>query len=286
MSKTYEALKRAEAARSEAVRQDTTRLAAAVEAGAAPAASAEAILERGARVAPEASAPIGDPGNLGQQGFDIGSEFGLLTGADEYFEVRRSLRSAAIGVELKTILVVSSLHGEGASTVVCQFARAMADGGRCHVLLSDLNMRTPSLRRLMRVLGQKGFMNVVADDEPLDNVIQASNVEGVSVITAGSGRYGAIEILDTDKAPSVVNGLAEAADLVFADAPPVTLYPDARALAPLFDGVVLVVEADTTPVSVATRSCQILRDAGANILGVVLNKRKDYIPEVVNRLVG
>jgi len=278
MSKTYEALKRAEAARAETARQEAADLAAAVEAatpqGASPAAG----------VAPEAGPSAYLPGMA--ESLDIGSELGLLSGADEYFEVRRSLRSAAVGVELKTILVVSSLHGEGASTVVCQFARAMSDGARAQVLLADLNMRTPSLRRLMRVKGREGFMNVVADEKPLKDVVQTASVEGVSVLTAGSGRYGAIEILDRNTAPGVVNSLAETADLVFADAPPVTLYPDARALAPLFDGVILVVEADTTPVSVATRSCQILRDAGANILGVVLNKRRDYIPDVIDRLVG
>lgn len=272
MSKTYEALKRAEAARADAAKEEAGRLAAAVEGSAAEAGGAD----------PGQTAYLPGMG----EGFDLGSELGLLSGADEYFEVRRSLRSAAIGAELKTVLVVSSLHGEGASTVVCQFARAMADGERARVLLADLNMRTPSLRRLMRVKGREGFMNVVADNVALEDVVQAAGVDGVSVLTAGSGRYGAIEILDRNTAPGVVNSLAEAADLVFADAPPVTLYPDARALAPLFDGVILVVEADTTPVSVATRSCQILRDAGANILGVVLNKRRDYIPDVIDRLVG
>ncbi len=282
MSKTYEALKRAEAAREEAARLElaTETGTARGTAGGGGAVEAAAVAGAGRESATAAYLPGIE------EGFDIGSELGLLSGADEYFEARRSLRSAAIGVELKTILVVSSLHGEGASTVVCQFARAMADGARAHVLLADLNMRTPSLRRLMRVSGREGFMNVVADQVHLKDVVQKTNVEGVSVLTAGSGRYSAIEILDRNTAPGVVNGLAETADLVFADAPPVTLYPDARALAPLFDGVILVVEADTTPVSVATRSCQILRDAGANILGVVLNKRRDYIPDVIDRLVG
>jgi Mrp family chromosome partitioning ATPase len=66
----------------------------------------------------------------------------------------------------------------------------------------------------------------------------------------------------------------------------VTLYPDARALAPLVDGVILVVEADVTPVAVANRAVELIRDTGANLLGVVLNKRRDYIPDRVLQLVG
>ena len=76
------------------------------------------------------------------------------------------------------------------------------------------------------------------------------------------------------------------ADVTLIDAPPITLYPDARAIAPLVDGVILVVEADSTPVSVAARATEILRESGANILGVVLNKTRQYIPERFSALIG
>ena len=83
-----------------------------------------------------------------------------------------------------------------------------------------------------------------------------------------------------------IEGLARLADVILIDAPPITLYPDARAIAPLVDGVILVVEADSTPVSVAARATEILRESGANILGVVLNKTRQYIPERFSALIG
>ncbi len=243
MSKTYEALKRAEAARTKA--------------------------------------KVPDEG-----GFDHGHHVAPLQGADEYFEVRRSLRAAAVEAPLRTLMMVSALHGEGTSTVACQFAKAMSNGGRSAVLLADLNMRTPSLRRLTKAKEQAGFINVVTESMEIEKAVQPTDTEGVSVLTAGNGATEAIDVLDTSHPNEVIGRLTELAETVIVDTPPVTLYPDARALAPSFDGVILVLEADVTPVSVASRASQILRDAGANVIGVVLNKKRTHIPEAVSRLIG
>jgi capsular exopolysaccharide synthesis family protein len=209
-----------------------------------------------------------------------------VNGTDDYYELRRRLFGSAVGDTIKTVLVVSSLHGEGASGVCCLLAKAMSDRGRSKVLLVDLNLRTPSLWRQMNVGGHEGFVNMVAEGKSVADVVQTTESGGVRVITAGSGRLNAIDVIDSERTIDLVGGMSQHADIVFIDAPPVTLYPDSRALAPLVDGVVLVVEADVTPVSVANRAAQMIRETGANLIGVVLNKRRDYIPDRIARLVG
>lgn len=243
MSKTYEALKRAEALRAQ---------------------------ERAAQTFDVEHAAPSSP----------------LHGADDYYELRRALLGSAVGDTVRSVLVVSSLHGEGTSSVVCLLARAIVGGARTRALLVDINLRTPALWRLMNVSGQAGFMNVIAEDKRLDEVIQPTDMEGVAIVTAGNGRLSAVDVIDNPRTPEVVEGFARLADVTFIDAPPVTLYPDARALAPLVDGVILVIEADSTPVTVAARATEILRESGANILGVVLNKTRQYIPERFSAVIG
>jgi len=165
-------------------------------------------------------------------------------------------------------------------------AKAMADRGRSHVLLVDLNLRTPSLWRLMDAKGRDGFTSLVAESRAIDEVKQQTATEGLDLITAGNGYVDAIDVIDNARTLEVVSDLGRHADAVFIDVAPVTLYPDARALAPLVDGVLLVVEADVTPVSVANRAVELIRETGANLLGVVLNKRRDYIPERLLQLIG
>jgi capsular exopolysaccharide synthesis family protein len=246
MSKTYEALKRAEALR--ARQQESTS---------APGPSYEA---------PLADLPV--------------------SGADDFYELRRRLIGSAVGDAIKTVLVVSALHGEGASSTACLLARAMADRGRARSLLVDLNLRTPSLWRMLGAKQRQGLTSVVSGERALADVVQSTPFDGVQLITAGNGYANAIDVIDNGKTLETVSELGRHADVVFIDAAPVTLYPDARAIAPLVDGVILVVEADVTPVAVANRAVELIRDTGANLLGVVLNKRRDYIPDRVLQLVG
>jgi capsular exopolysaccharide synthesis family protein len=244
MSKTYEALKRAEALR------------AGQQAEAAPAAT----------VPPAAELPVG--------------------GADDLYELRRRLIGSAVGDAVRTVLVVSALHGEGASSTACLLARAMADRGRARALLVDLNLRTPSLSRMLKAHGKDGISSIVDGARTIEDVAQTTPYDGVRVVTAGNGYAHAIDIIDNPRTLETIGDLGRHADVAFIDVAPVTLYPDARAIAPLVDGVVLVVEADVTPVAVANRAVEIIRDTGANLLGVVLNKQRDYIPERVLQLVG
>jgi len=243
MSKTYEALKRAEALR----------------AGQQPAAGE-------APVPTAADLPVG--------------------GADDLYELRRRLVGSAVGDAVRTVLVVSALHGEGASSTACLLARAMADRGRARALLVDLNLRTPSLSRMLKAHGKDGITTVVGGVRTIEDVTQATPYDGVRVVTAGNGYAHAIDVIDNARTLETIGDLGRHADVVFLDTAPVTLYPDARAIAPLVDGVILVVEADVTPVAVANRAVELIRDTGANLLGVVLNKRRDYIPERVLQLVG
>jgi capsular exopolysaccharide synthesis family protein len=247
MSKTYEALKRAEALRAKQNNE------------------------------PHAAQEPADDLTFG----DVG-----VSGADDYYELRRRLIGSAVGDAIKTVLVASALHGEGASSTACLLAKAMADRGRARALLVDLNLRTPSLWRMLGAKQRQGLTSVVTGERTLNEVVQPTPHEGVHLITAGNGYANAIDVIDNAKTLETVSDLGHHADVVFIDAAPVTLYPDARALAPLVDGVILVVEADVTPVAVANRAVEIIRDTGANLLGVVLNKRRDYIPDRVLQLVG
>ena len=73
-------------------------------------------------------------------------------------------------------------------------------------------------------------------------------------------------------------------DFVIIDLPPVNRYADAAILAPKVDGVILVVEADRTPVVDAESAKKSLDRVGARIFGVVLNRRRSYVPATLQAL--
>ena len=75
--------------------------------------------------------------------------------------------------------------------------------------------------------------------------------------------------------------LAGRADLIILDTPSVLSSPLSQALAPTVDGVIMVVEAERTRTEVAQAAKQALASGGANILGVVLNKRPHHVPKKI-----
>jgi protein-tyrosine kinase len=74
-------------------------------------------------------------------------------------------------------------------------------------------------------------------------------------------------------------------DLIVVDAPPATTFPDGPGLASQVDGVILVVEAEKTRWQVALSVKEKIQKSGGNVLGIVFNKRKYYIPERIYRYI-
>jgi Mrp family chromosome partitioning ATPase len=68
-------------------------------------------------------------------------------------------------------------------------------------------------------------------------------------------------------------------DMIILDTPPATIYPDGLAMVRQVDGVILVVEAEKTRWPVALRVKEKITKNGGNLLGIVFNKRRFYIPE-------
>ena len=97
----------------------------------------------------------------------------------------------------------------------------------------------------------------------------------LSVVAAGGGSPRPIDLEIVD---ALVNRLRPQFDFIVIDGPPVNRYADASVLATKVDGVILVVEADSTPVVEAEAAKRQLDKVGARILGVVLNRRRSYIP--------
>ena len=96
------------------------------------------------------------------------------------------------------------------------------------------------------------------------------------------GRAGDARALNPRLLAAYWQRLAEQAELIILDAPPLLSSPLAQALAPTVDGVVLVVEADRTRAADALEARRALETGGATILGVVLNKQRKTLPRALH----
>lgn len=194
---------------------------------------------------------------------------------EDYQRLRASVLSIAVPSGLHTVLVTAPRHGEGATTVAVGLASALARERETRVLLLEANVRTPCFGIMLPLSTAAGLTDFAAGRAAPEALLTRLDDLNVSVIAAGSAPSPtvSVEVVDT-----LLARLQTQFDFVIIDGPPVNSYADASVIATKVDGVILVVEADRTPVAEAEAAKRQLDKIGARILGVVLNRRRSYIP--------
>jgi Mrp family chromosome partitioning ATPase len=125
-----------------------------------------------------------------------------------------------------------------------------------------------------------GLSDFLAGQATAEALVTRVDAVNLSVVQAGER----LSLIDCEKIGGLLGTLGGQFDFTIVDVPPVNHYADASVLAPKVDGVILVVEADRTPVVDAEAAKRNLNRAGARILGVVLNRRRSYIPSALQAL--
>jgi capsular exopolysaccharide synthesis family protein len=155
---------------------------------------------------------------------------------------------------LKTIVFSSAEPGVGKSTAVANLAVVMAEAGR-QVIVVDGDLRRPCLHQFFGVAQEPGLSDLLLDPGRLDLAVQPTLIKDVSVIAAGSAQSAAAEHLNAPVIVKLMSRLANKADIVLWDSPPLLSAADAALLAPLADGVVFIVERAQTPQAAVQAAC-------------------------------
>ncbi|PTQ58292.1 capsular exopolysaccharide synthesis family protein [Sphingomonas aurantiaca] len=170
-----------------------------------------------------------------------------------------------------SLAVTSSRAAEGKSTTAFAIAQSLGRTKR-RVLLVDADMRSPSVHHLLSLANDRGFSNYLTGEEDLDNLIVRAPNEPMAIMTAGPQPPSAPELLSGDRFRTLIGELLARYDHVVFDIPPVMGLADAPLIASAVEGVVFVIEASGTHVSMAKVALGRLQNANARIFGTVLTK--------------
>ena len=205
-------------------------------------------------------------------------QFPIKASLDRYQEVKIKLITRFPEESIKTILFTGTAHGNGTSTTAVSFATTLARDCRLNVLLMDVNLRCPSLHDVFNIEYNHGLSNLLTEkEEPL--FFKKVGHGDLYVIPSGGKHSGPLTLFESKRFDDFLKKVREDFAYVILDAPPVNSYSEPRVMGTKVDGVILVVESGKTRRQVAIRAKQELEDAGAKVLGVILNRRKHYIPE-------
>lgn len=191
--------------------------------------------------------------------------------AEAFRMIRSNIKFMAVDRELGTLMVTSASKGEGKSTTAANLAVTLAQDGR-NVVLVDCDLRRPSVHKQFGLPNTFGLTNAIAGATPLAEIQHDVDVENLRVVTGGPIPPNPAELLDSSSFKRVLDELREHADVVVCDAPPMLGVVDASILAGQTDGVVIVTASGDVNRQAARRTVQMLQQARATPLGVVLNK--------------
>jgi Mrp family chromosome partitioning ATPase len=199
-----------------------------------------------------------------------------LQNTDEYYKVLyQRMRTLLTERDGAAVGVTSCVHGEGVTTVASQLAQVAALEQDRPVLLVNANVQDAcSERGLSDILA--GHQSVDSVDP--DNVICATSVPHVSLLRSGTTVVGNSHCTG-DRFKQTVSELRKTYPWVFVDLPPAGGLNDCLTFASGLDGILLVVEAERVRNQVVRRTKEQLLQAGAILLGVVFNKRKNHVPD-------
>ena len=201
----------------------------------------------------------------------------------EMLTLYQSVESLLAKIPRKLILFIGSQPGEGTSTLARGFATLAAVHLNKKVLLFDADRQAPNQKYHYGIGDQIGWQDAEMSGDIQDVICQIGNSR-LYLCPSSNNVSISPEIFDSRIITATLSKLRERFDLVVIDSPPPVQAPDGLALAPHVDGVILVVEAENTRWKVSENSKNRLLAVHANILGMVFNKRRYYVPNFFYRL--
>ncbi len=191
--------------------------------------------------------------------------------AEAYRTLRTNINYASVDKPLRTLLVTSPEPGEGKTTTLSNLAVVLAQNGK-QVIVADCDLRHPRTHVAFRLNNRKGISSLFTESSyVLDGSCQPSGVENLSVVTTGSLPPNPSELLGSKRMQAILKAMTENADVVLVDTPPTLAVTDAAVLAPIVDGVLVVVRPGKTRQSALRHTLEQLQQVGARVLGIVLN---------------
>ncbi|OLT52714.1 hypothetical protein BJF89_04405 [Corynebacterium sp. CNJ-954] len=190
--------------------------------------------------------------------------------AEQFRELRTNLRFLDVDNPPTVIAVTSGMPGEGKSTLATNLALALADDGE-RVCLVDADLRRP---RVADYLGgdlqsEVGLSTVLSGAAGVDDIVQESGRDGLTVVTSGPQPPNPAELLGSRRFRDVLTDLDARYDYVIVDASPVIPVTDAALVSSAVDGLILAVSHGDTTVDQLTRTTSNLTQVGAHVLGTV-----------------
>ncbi|MBK5245308.1 MAG: CpsD/CapB family tyrosine-protein kinase [Eubacteriaceae bacterium] len=191
--------------------------------------------------------------------------------SEAFRNMRTNITFSDIDNELQVLAVTSSSSSEGKTTIISNYAVALAQSGK-RILLMDCDLRRPQIHRKFDLTNKKGLTNILLKEIPIADGIQKTEVPNLFIIASGPIPPNPSEILASRRMGELITELKKDFDYVLLDAPPLGLVTDAAVLSSVAEGYIIVVSLGESDRDGVKYVIETIQNISANIIGVVANK--------------
>lgn len=170
-----------------------------------------------------------------------------------------------------TLMVTSTIGGEGKSITALNLAITLAQEYDHTVLLVDADLRQPSIDEYLGIKPEIGLSDCLANGTDISNTLIKTGIGKLVVLPAGSKVSDPVELLSSSKMRDLVRELKQryADRYVIIDTPPILPFAEAHSIGSVVDGVIFVVREGYAPMSNIKEALHMLKNA--KVFGIVYN---------------
>ncbi len=194
----------------------------------------------------------------------------------EQMQLRNTLMLAHDKNGVRSVMISGLNEKSGTTSIALSIAMALSSDKKTSVLLVDANFDRPDLHRVFGMPESPGLTAVLRDGASLDDVAVFPSTPQLVVVSAGKPAPGTT--LDHKRLSVAIAEVRDSFSFIIVDTAPVNTHSDVLLLSSYLDCVALVVEAERTQKRTLREAINELNRVQARLLGVVLNRQKDYMP--------
>ncbi|MBU1727234.1 MAG: polysaccharide biosynthesis tyrosine autokinase [Candidatus Omnitrophica bacterium] len=190
--------------------------------------------------------------------------------AEAYRTLRTNLQFVLVDRPIKTLLITSSIRGEGKTTTSVNLGIILAQTGK-RVLIIDADLRRPRIHKAFKKGRDVGLTNLLLGESCLEDLVIPTDVNNLTILPSGPLPPNPAELVASERMKNLMRYAESKYDIVIFDSPPLVAVTDAALLATEVDGVLIIVEANALPRDLLKQGLERLDNVKAKVLGSVLN---------------
>ena len=199
--------------------------------------------------------------------------------AEIFRTLRTNIQFMNTQKSLKTVLITSTMPGEGKTWIASNLAITFAQAGK-KVVLIDADLRKGRLHKMFQTDAVPGLSNYLSGfdgNERIDNddvfkYVKETEVGNLYIVPAGNFPPNPSELLTSELTKIMIDRLKEVFDIIILDGTPCLLVSDSIILSRIVDNTILVAAHKTTKKDSLVKTKKAIENVGGKISGIVLNK--------------